>query len=303
MNTKKGIVIIAGGSPYYGQMGANLTASIRRFDKEIGIALFVTPSSMTPMMREQLKEKAGVQVQDLPEESYIDSKGKENFLMSKTHLYKLSPFDQTIFLDADVLWLPLKTPTVMMDEMKELKFAMCNEGYIDTATGQDNTTGIYTTWTDYAQIVSKYGEKLSGKFYLMRSEFIYFRKCKEVREMFATAIKVYKNPLVKVMHLGGMMADEMAFNVACSIHGLYPHKEKWTPLYWPYRQLQIHHSHMNLYDIPTKFQGISLGGNNTVDSILKYYNDQSKGHFKALGLHSYGVIGTKAMSLPSRSKL
>jgi hypothetical protein len=300
---KQGIVIIAGGLTYYGQQGANLCASIRRHDKEIGIVIYVTPSSMRTDMSNQLKSKLNVDVRLLPEECYIDSKGKENYLMAKTHIYKLSPFDQTLFLDADTLWLPMKSPSNFINEFGELKFTMCNEGYIDTATGEDNTTGIYTTWTDYADVVKKYGSRLGAKFYLNRSEFIYFRKCKEVREMFATSIKIYQKPLVSAMHLGGSMADEIAFNIACSIHNLYPHKDRWTPAYWPYRQMKVHHSYINTFDIPYKYRLISLGGNNTVDSILRYYNQQSKSNFAAMGLHSYAEMINKAVAIPARREL
>ena len=68
------------------------------------------------------------QMHTMPEEYYITN-GIEKYLKAKTHIYDLSPFDETIFLDVDMIWNPKKKPEDLFEELKNLNFTMCNEGY------------------------------------------------------------------------------------------------------------------------------------------------------------------------------
>ena len=42
----------------------------------------------------------------------------------------ISPFDETIFLDVDMIWNPKKKPEDLFEELNNPDFTMCNEGYV-----------------------------------------------------------------------------------------------------------------------------------------------------------------------------
>jgi len=301
MTTERGIIIIAGGHPVYGQMAANNAVSIRRSDPEIPILIYVTPGSMNERITGQLQDKCNIAIEMLPDETYLVD-GIENYLRPKVFIDKLSPFDETIFLDADMMWLGTINPGSLFDQLKDEDFTMSNEGYIDTDTEEGHHTGFYTTWAKYADIKKVFSSRLGSKLYQLRSEFIYFKKTKRVKSMFSVARKIYDNPKTRPELSGGNVPDEYAFNVASSTCGLYPHRDKWTPAFWEFRHRMVNGTLVNTHDIAIKFALLSIGGNRQGKTIKKYYSDMSQAHFKHFGLNGWEAIPDKADILPSRRK-
>ena len=129
MKKEKGILLIALGHPIYGKMAAALAASIKATSQEIPIVLYCSEQSTSRLMEGE--KKLFDQMLIMPEEYYITN-GVERFLKAKTFVYDLSPFDETIFLDVDMIWSPKKKPEDLFEELNNLDFTMCNEGYVDS---------------------------------------------------------------------------------------------------------------------------------------------------------------------------
>jgi len=303
MNNEKGIVIIGAGHPIYGQMAANLAASIKRHE-DIPVIIYTTPGSMTEHLKNQLIDKCGVEILPLPQETYLvsdDPTGRPNYYRAKTWADKLSPFQKTLFLDADTIWLTAIKPSTVFEQLDGHEFTMSNEGYIDIKSRQWHSTNFYVIWAELEDILQVYGKKMGDRLYIHRSECFYFKKTKTTRAFFQTARSIYDNPKMHIQKAGGKQPDEFAFNVASAITKLYPHQDKYAMAYWAFRNRQVTGSWMNKYQVQYKFPLLSIGGRG-MGTMKKYYLEMSEAHFKHFGLRGYEAVPDKADVLPERRK-
>lgn len=300
-NMEKGIIIIGAGSPYYGRLAANLAVSIKRQEFTMPVLVYTTKGSMPELLKNGLK-KIGVILETLPEESYIVN-GKPNYFRAKTFAYDLSPFKETLVLDADMLWLPIIKPSQIFGQLKGCGFTMSNEGKIDVRTGVDDTTKWYTAWLPYSEIQKKYGSRLGDHFYQMRSEFFYFEKSSRIKKLFSAAKRIYDSPGVSYTKIGGVMPDEIAFSIASSLMGIYPHKSRWTPAYWWFRQHMMKLGQTNKFAIQTTFALLSFGGNVQNGEIRKFYHERAEVYYKKMGIAGFQKLADKADVLPERKKI
>ncbi|HUM47977.1 MAG TPA: hypothetical protein PLD84_13690 [Chitinophagales bacterium] len=298
---EKGIIIIGAGDPYYGRLAINNAASIRSHDANIPILIYTTAGCIPSSVMETV-HKSNITIDLLPEESYI-AEGKVNYFRPKTYLYALSPFEKTICLDADMLWLPSIKPERVFKELEGSKFSCSNEGFVDVKTGVSNTTRWYQFWADYDEIIGAYGVRLKEKFYQLRTEFIYFEKCKEAKRLFGVAQKIYDEKKLSYSSIAGVVPDELAFNIASSVLGLYPHKDRWCPAYWWFRRYMMREGNMNVFEIQFKFPLLSIGGNKQQEYVLTFYNQRAEGYTKKIGLRGYKAIHNKAEVLPERKRI
>lgn len=283
----------------YGGLARNLAASIRSKSPDIAIAVAYTDSAIVNVRSALVKLK--VELIPLPEECYTH-KGKTNFFKAKTHIYDLSPFHKTLFLDSDTLWLN-KNVDEFFKELEASDFSICNEGKINVRTGEDLTTRFYTFWTEYDNILSAYGERLGDFFYQCRSEVIYFKKNRQVSKLFRIAKSVYENPKCHMDKIAGNFPDEFAFNIASSICGIYPHKDKWIPAYWKYRDLKVSRTHRGVFEIATHFPILSVGGNYVPDDIKNMYNRRVDSFNKSLQINGAFQLKDKRDVLPERHRI
>jgi len=181
-------------------------------------------------------------------------------------------------------------PHTIFEQLKEVDFTICNEGYVHNGTGEVDTTQFYTWWSPYAEIKKAFGSRLGERLYQVRSEFIYFKKSKRVKAMFAVARKIYDMPKVRPTQSGGKTPDEFAFNIALSTTRIHPHIDKWTPAFWQFRQRMVTGSLSNLNEVPYHFPILSIGGNRQGNIIKKYYRDSTQAHFKHFGLTGWEAI-------------
>lgn len=169
--TSRGIVIIALGSPQYGRLAANLASSIRYKDKDINIHLVHTAQSVS-----HLTEKHKALFSSFAEcpPQYYTKNDKAVYLKAKTCIYELSPFDETLMLDADMIWFGSKSATNLFDELKDVDFTIQNRNYFDL--GSDKLDEKYSDWCNIKEVKEKYNT--TGRFYHLHSEFIFFNAAK-----------------------------------------------------------------------------------------------------------------------------
>jgi len=297
----KGIVIIALGNYMYGKMALTLAVSIKATSPDIPICLIHAGEGLKHITEENQKRFFDKLIK-APEKSYT-VKGEQQFLRVKTCIYDLSPYDETLYLDADMIWSQHKPVSVLFDELKEVQFTMINEGNISMKTGEGSLSKRYTLWGGQEEIMKAWETTpgfVEGKLYQMRSELIYFKKSDENKTYFNLVKKIYDNPRIDLIQLGEGTPDEYAYNIASCILHQYPHEDNYCPLYWHYMHKD---QRKEISQITREYYAISIGGNVIPVKVQDWYNSLAQMFFKRLGIqHPYKARG-KWEYLNNRKKL
>lgn len=281
---ERGVLLIATGHKNYYRMAAVLAASIRCTG---GLSVCLVTDADIPEREKHLFDIVKKPVRKYMTQKYPDGERVE-FIKNKVHMYDYSPFEETIFLDVDQVVIHGRSLAKIFDEMEGIDFSMSN-------TGEANGMSI---WCDIDEVQEIYGKK---PFWNFHSELVYFRKSIEASLFFAAAIEVYNDNKVPsaTKFAGAAMADELAFQCAAIITGIYPHKQHWTPNYWHDRHTQRQNM-MYTYEL-TDYTTYSIGGNRIPARVKKNYNTLAKAYFAKLGLLNPYEVVDKQHFLPERN--
>lgn len=285
-----GILLIATNYPYYGRTAYNLAATIKATEPEMQIAVVHSGRALSHLTPAQLR------IFDFLIEA---DNGDEMSVGMKLEAYELSPFDRTLFIDADNLWLPNKKPSELFAELEGIPFTSITEGYYDVDEGRHDIRPDYFLWADPVDIIEKYGIT-KGKIYQWRSEVFYFERSERVEAFFKTARAVFANPQVNIVKFAGTVPDELAFNIAANIHGIEPHVYKWNPTYWDKSNQQKLSS---LGYINTKYWILSTGGNYQSEGLKKIYTTLVSAACKKLGVQHLFQLQPKRKVMIERQTL
>lgn len=273
----KGILLVALGHQNYYKMAVILAASIKVNDP-LPICL-VTDISVKDDHRHLFQRVKA------PIEKSIYNGAKVEYIKSKLFMYDHSPYDETIFLDVDQIMISGRKLSPIFDELNQVKLTFSNTGLAETSI-----------WADIKQVQSVYGKK---PFWNYHSELVYFKKCKEVKAYFEAAKKVYADDKINsaTRFSGSTMADELAFQVAAMVTGLYPHKENWLPNFWFDRNPRDAAKYP--YQL-TGYVTYSIGGKSAPQRVKDNYNNLAKYYFAKLGMSVPYQAVDKRLFLPER---
>jgi hypothetical protein len=289
-NKKQGIVLIVCGHPYYGNYAVQLAASIKYTSPDIDIVVIHDGkgiSHLTPEKRTIIDHFIEVP------EIYHTNKKRIDYLKLKAHLYELSPFQETIFIDADVLWLPKKPITQLFEQFKDIDFTMSNRGNVKLSEAKEN----FITWTTPDEIIKNYA--IDGTLYNLSSEFIYFKKTKEVKKLFTQTLKNFENLKVNYRLFGNDIPDELPFCIAMIQTGTYPHRSPYKPFYWE----QFERKNLQQKEMYTNYYAYSLGGCIQSDSVKRFYDNLASGYLNYFGLGKVFPLKSKRDFLPERTNI
>jgi hypothetical protein len=207
----------------------------------------------------------------------------------KVYMDKITPFDETIFLDVDQVMIMGRDMNQVFDECRSVDFSMSNTGRAEVSV-----------WADIAEIKEKYGD---GKMWNFHSELVYWKKSENAKMFFKAAQDAYRKSPVKsaVKFAGGHMSDELAFQLACIETGIYPHKENWKRNFW----YEVHPSNLSRaypYQL-TDYVTYSIGGRRVIDWVKTQYNTLAKAYFAKLGLSNPYQVVDKRIYLPERRSI
>jgi len=278
----RGIILVATGAAFYGRMAYNLAVTIKATE-DIPVTVLHNGLALSHLSEKQ-KEIFNTII-EVSDKSFG----------AKLCLADYSPYDYTLYLDADMLWLPNKKPSELFDELKDVSFTSITEGYYDYDSGIDYSNKMYHFWCDPLEAKEKHN--LTGKFYQWRSEVIYFNK--EAKPFFDLAKEYYKNPGVNVKQFAGQVPDELAINIAACKMGIEPHEYRWMPGYWH----RLHGEGMGLPWIINKFYLLSVGGNFATAVMKTCYNNVCKAAHNKLGLQYLFTLQSKKAVMPDRIKM
>lgn len=267
MKTNKGILLLALGSPYYGAWAWNLAAGIKYANPETKVSIAYKGNSMQFIQQVQSIFDHIIEIPD----ACVSRNGFESFIRAKTCLYNLSPYDETIYIDADVIWFYNRSIEPLWEEINKTDFTMGCRGI------NDLNADPRMIWCKAPELLSAYG---CSTVYNLSSEFIYFKKTAAVKEFFALAQHYFDNPSVEYTLFDGTVPDELAFQIAMMKCKVKPHRDHYLPFYWePY-----HKKNLIAPEIYSKeWFGYSIGGNSVNPSQKLLYDSLAVLYGKSFG--------------------
>lgn len=278
----KGIVIVAVGHPYYGRMAYNLCLSIKNVE-DFPVTVIQSQNSLAHLSFDQ--KQVFDNVINLPADAPIGCG-------AKLWADLVSPYEKTLVLDADMLWLPNKKPSDLFETL-DCDFTSITEGY-----HPDNLHPKYFLWAIPEEIKEKYPIK-SEKLYQWRSEVMYFTKA--AAPIFDIARGVFLKPnLNSEQKYAGGTADELGLVVACGMLDIHPHLYKWMPAYWHL---------MNGGEIPdfsylyNNYYLASFGANYASSNSKKLYDRLMRVTCYNRGTQHVFPLVSKKDFLPERAKM
>lgn len=280
---KRGILLIANGHSNYYHMAVVLAASIRCND---GLPVCLVTNHA---IHERHQHLFDVVIE--PSKKSITQKygkvEKTEYIKAKLFMYDYSPFEETIFLDVDQVMISGRNLSSIFEELKDIDLAFSNTGIAEMSI-----------WSSIDEVKKLYGNK---PYWNYHSELVYFKKSPSVKSYFEAAKKVYEDNKIKsaVKFSAAAMADELAFQCAAMITGMYPHKENWTPNFWYDRATGLEKQ-----KYPYQLSGYitySIGGNQIPQRVKDNYNILAKHYFAKLGLSNPYQVEDKRNFLPERN--
>lgn len=277
-----GIVMIAIGHENYVKMAVNLAASIK-CNSKLPIHLIHDDKWKDLLFKEQSLFDSNV----IPIDKHWHSGDQTNPIKAKTRLYDLSPFDNTLYLDVDIIWLN-RPIDGLIDELKGVEFAIMNKGKEEVCW-----------WADPADIRAITGNE--HPMYWFYSELIYFQRGDRMKDFFRKVKENYDKPKVKCKTFGNShMPDELAYIMASLQTGVLPHKDGWLPVYWYLRDTE--YRHLQPYQLADMFYAYSIGGNVTPSYAKAHYNNLATHYANSQGLKKPYQVRDKRSYIAERQK-
>jgi hypothetical protein len=288
----RGFIIYAIGHENYYQMAETLAASLQYNAKLAGhgkLNLAILCDNAGKIINRKLFSI----VVNLAESTYLVN-GKIVFNNATVCMNELSPFDETIKLDADMIWLNGRDPLKLFEELKAYDIMHMNRGH---GWRQGNSV-----WADEDQIKKAYKLTDDDKLYKIYGEFVYFKKNAKTKKYFETVRQIYRKPKVKMLDgfSNGSFTDELAYQIAV-MQNKIELIDNYTPVlnkYLGYKSLQ----EMYAYLLPESFYAYSIGGNRNSSFMKNQYNILAKHYFSQLGLSNPYQVQDKINFLPERKK-
>ncbi len=288
---KKGIIIFALGHENYYRMAEALAASlyVNGATPENGISICLIHDDRDKVVYPQLFNDLLI----------LDSKdfrvnGKVVFNNAMVKAYELSPYDITMKLDADMIWIQGRSVLELFLKLQNTDIAFSNRGH-----GWQKGNSV---WVEEEDLKAAYNFNEEHKLYKIFGEFLYFKKCASVKAFFKKVQQVYNKPKVRCADFAnGTMTDELAFQIACMMTGTYPHEDNFTPIYNRF----LHYRHLERkypYQLDG-FYGYSIGGNMNNQFTKNNYNILARHYFNTLGLLNPYQVADKRAFLPERKKI
>jgi hypothetical protein len=290
LKQEQGILLLAIGHPYYGRMAYNLAISIKAIDSSVDITLVYTESAITHINQRNM----WVFNNKMP---YPDS--SEPFGV-KLKLYELSPYERTLYIDVDTLWVNKQSPAALFEKLKGVPFTGITEGFHDySAPNKSDPSKNYFFWADLEEIKAVFPlEGWSDEVRILhqwRGEFIYFEKGEDAEELFIVMRNVYQRArtMKTVKKFADHIPDELAINIGTAMRGIVPHIYKWRPSYWD----RINGDNMaTMEDLQSNYYIISCGSNASGGALKRIYNRVAAACAYRLKLqHVFPLISKKEM--------
>lgn len=282
-NKQTGVLILALGNPYYGSVAANLIMSLRSSDANLPIHLVYHGDALKNVSQGVLDMVTSMQ--ECPEHCYRKD-GKTRYFKAKTFIYDLSPFDNTVFLDVDLIWFQRPLMELVLNELMDVDFTIQNRDKYDLSNGHNPKY----FWANYKDVKEKYKGFENHYLYSLHSEFIWFKRSDANKAFFDKVKEFYDNPPVPATKFAGDVADELPFAMACIECNFKPHKTPFVPVCWS--QLDTKATY-DIHKLKQNYYGYSVGGNAINSNMNAVYNTMAGSYGNHFNLPVYKLDNSK----------
>lgn len=283
LKQEQGILLVALGHGYYGRMAYNLAMSIKAIEPFTNITLVYTEHAIAHINQNNMwvfDNKMCLPETDQP-------------FGVKLNLNSLTPYERTLYIDVDTLWVNKYGPSKLFEQLKGTLFTGITEGFHDYENpDKSDPSKHYFFWADLEEAKDKWA--LTGKMHQWRSEFIYFENHEKTEAMFNLAKSVYVNPkLTKIKMFADHIPDELAINISTCVYNICPHQYKWQPSYWD----RLYGGNMpSIQELQYKYYIISCGSNASFGALKRVYDRICAASAYRLKLqHVFPLISKKDM--------
>lgn len=283
----KGIVIVAAQNAMYGRLAYNLAVSIKAIERDMPVTVLHNGRGLSHLNDRQ--RQMFDTIIELPQET--------GGVEAKLSIYNHSPYDRTLYIDADNLWFPKRKPSELFAELEGHSFTAITEGRYDIDNGTDELSKVYTVWADIGQLIEAY--ELTGVFHQFRTEVMYFEKGEQAQNLFSLAVEIYQDPKTTFTEFAAGVPDEFAINIAACKLGIKPHAYKWQPAYW----YPLSGRWLPWHELYAKYWILSTGGNGATPAIRLLYDNIVKAASNKLRVQFLFNLHPKRMSIKERQKL
>ncbi len=227
----KGVVLLALGDQIYGQMAFNACLSMKVNCPEIPVVLYHdNPAvvSLTPRHRRLFDA-----MQLFPSEYYF-YEGKREIFRSKSRMFDFTPFDKTLWLDADVIIHPGKGNQIREIFNSEHDYYAQTYNLIDCNTGKRLVDSIYPDglWASLTPALVKYYKLKDKALPQINSSFVYFEKTERMRAFFEEVKTIWKESAGRLSKsFRQELPDEFFFHMAGARLGVQTPEIPFAPLY------------------------------------------------------------------------
>lgn len=287
----RGIVLIAAGHPYYGHYAHNLAMSLKTTAPDLPICLLHAGDGLQ-MITEPMGKVFDRVINVDPKHHQLH--GLPVWLRIKLCIDKLSPYDETIYLDADTICTPEKNIEALFGMFDQFKcdFSVQNRNF---TTLKKDVQGV-NRWCNLSDVQAEYG---NGDYYDLYTEFMYFKKCKEVTKLFKDALNIFDRPKIKYNNFAGGMPDEMAFAIAMLINKMKPHQGNFLPIFWQAAE----NRHLSPTELHASYFLFSVGGNHQTNQTRKQYDNYVVYYSNKFGVRFPWRMKEKRDFLPERIRI
>lgn len=270
----RGIVIIAVNNRHYAKLACNLVASIKQQSEESVTLIHdeAALDSVDPLNLHQFDRKIKV---------------SGNGFALKLAVYDLSPYDKTLFLDADTIFVPGANISKLFDELDGINFTIANRG-------QDS--GEPSDWLN-VELAKK--ECKVDEWYNTSSEFIYFEKGYPANSVFDSAKAFYQSNSLVHRTIGGVQPDEPAISFGMAINEVKPHKSPYYPVFWDAQERAF----TDEKKIMANYYLMSMGGNVNSERMRKIYNRWANYYCSQLGIKAFPHVNKREIKELNRKAI
>lgn len=278
-----GILLIAMGHENYIRMAINLAASIKA---QSDVRIHLAHDGGFDML--SLEEKALFDSNGIPEYEMWHTCSQPDYIKSKTRMYDISPFDKTLYLDVDMVWMIDRNILDLFNQLNGIPFTVMNEGPEERCY-----------WADPVDLRAV--TKSEHPMYIFYNELIYFEKGAEAKKFFGRVKRNFDVPKVTCKKFAGSaMPDELAFIMASLQTGVIPHEPNWLPVCWYLRDKK--YRHLQPYQLPKEIYGYSIGGNATPEYAKAHYNNIVSHFASKMGIKRPYKVRDKKSYISERTK-
>jgi hypothetical protein len=292
---QRGIVCFAVGDFRYGKMAAALAASIKQYE-QIPIAIMWHGNALKTLDEQEMK--LFDQLIPLSDSHIYNKDGSFNPIKARLYFYDLTPFEETLCIDADNVWLNRKKPSEAFNELSHTPFTIQNAGHTLCDAKADQR---YSVWADLKTAIDGYC--IHGrKFYRTYGEWIYFKKSPEAKKLFSTAKKIFlaKPKAIVKPFIGQEITDELAFSIAMAQTEIYPHHDNYHPTTYYHINSRGLLRYAQPYELANKYYTISMGGATNPPYITRNYNLMVEVSYRNMGLQNPFIWKEKRKFLEER---